>query len=533
MRLSRLLAGLCLLVLLAVAAVWGVLYSNAGNACIVRWGVAMAAQSLEADMQFGDVKGSLLETLHIDGIQGMVRRSRTGFAAGPARISLKLREAARRGIVIESLECPWIKVWGMPNPGWLADIPELPPLTCQADLPLPVGIDRIRLDRIDWTPAASGPIEIRVASFAIDPATSSAGLQPVSFHVDARLRGTTLFSAGFRGGLSRSRASLSGTITGKIAFVPFETELKISVRREGVFTEGTLAETRIDLAAFSRWLSPLWRENIPIFVNGQVSGGGAWIVQPRLGFVGRFQGRFERVTFMMTGLNLLLAELNSNWKIFDGKLHIENDNSLFVGFPATLKGTVGITAGRMPDWSLEARVADLPLAELVATLPWALRYGYGIPDLAGVASVAARFDGTAPGILVNGTARVSRRAGALATSSISVRYRHDVGQPDRWDLETSWTSESAIPKGFSGITVQKTRLGDTLKPPFDVRFEAHGAHVDKLEARLGISPRGSGALELSGHFGINRWENVVAEPGGAPVRIPQDLGLLDLLLPGM
>lgn len=532
MRLSRLLFGFFLLMLLAGIAAWAVLSSTAGNGYIVRWGSVMAAQSLDADMQLGEVRGSVLDTLHIDGIQGMVRRSRTGFAVGPVDIGLKLREAARRGLVIESLECPWIRIWGMPNPAWLADIPELPPLTCQADLRLPVGIDRIRLDRIDWMPAASGPIEIGIASFAIDPAPRSTGLQPVSFRVCARLRGATLLSAVFQGELSTSRTSLSGTINGAIVWIPFETALKVSVRRDGVFAEGTLTETRVDLASLSKWLSPLWRDRLPIFVNGEVSGAGTWMAQPKLGFAGRFQGRLAQITVVLTGFNLSLAELNSDWNFFDGKLSVENDKSRFLGFPGNLKGTVGIRAGQKPDWAIEARVADVPLAELVATLPWALRYGYGIPDLAGAASMTARFDGTAPGILINGTARVSRRDGSPATSSLAMRYRHEGGQPDRWDLETSWTSESVIPKGFSEITVREARLGDTLKPPVAVRFEAHGAHIDKLETRLGVSWPDAPAWEFSGHHAGTSWEDVTAEPGGVPVKIPQDLRLLDLLLPG-
>lgn len=533
MRLSRLVLGSFLVVLFAVLGTWGVLSSTVGNEYVVRWGAMMAAQSLDADMQLGGVTGTVLEALCIDGVQGMVRRSRTGFAAGPVRISFKLREAARRGLVIETLSCPWVKFWGgVPVPPWLDGLPELPPPTCQADLRLPVGIDRIRLDRIDWLPAASGPLEITVASFAIDPASRSNGLQPVSFSLAVRYRSAEFAVASFQGHLASTRVSLAGNISGNIFGFPFGTEVKVAVKRDGVFAEGTLAETRIDLTVLSKWLSPLWRDSVPLFVNGWISGGGTWMAQPKIGFAGRFQGRFDHVVFVLTGFNLPLAELNSTWKFFDGKLHVENDDSRFLGFPASLSGSVALAAGLKPDWGIEARIADLPLGDLVATLPWTVRYGYGIPDLTGTASLTARFDGTAPGILVNATALVARNAGSAATSSVSIRYRHAAGQPDRWDLEAGWTAESEMPKGFAGLPVRTAISGEPLRPPFSFHFEGHGAHADKLDARLGIFWSDGDAWEATGHLDGKTWDGVVAGPERVPAAIPQALGLVDVLLPG-
>lgn len=534
MRISRLMLGLFLVVLLAILGAWGALSSATGNEYLVRWGAMMAAQSLGVDMQLGRATGTVLETLRIDGVQGMVRHSRTGFAAGPVEISFKLREAARRGLVIETLSCPRLKLWGgVPIPPWLGGLPDLPPPTCQADLKLPVGIDRIRLDRIDWMPTASGPVEVTVASFAIDPASRTNGLQPVSFSLTVRFRDTVFAAAAFEGQLTSTRASLSGKISGNILGFPVDTGLKVSVKGDGVFAEGTLADTRIDLTVLAKWLSPLWRDTVPLFVNGCITGGGTWMAQPKLGFAGRFQGRFEHVVFVLTGFNLPLAELDAPWKFFDGRLHIENGDSRFIGFPASFSGTVTLAAGLKPDWSIDARVADLPLAELVATLPWAVRYGYGVPDLVGSASMTARFDGTAPGILVNATALVAKNVGSAATSSISIRYRHAAGQPDRWDLESCWTAESGMPRGFVGLPVRPAPSGEPLRPPFEFRFEGHGAHVDKLDTRLGISWNGGGAWEATGLLEGRIWDGVAAGPERLPVSIPQGLGLVDFLLPGM
>ncbi|HOT27060.1 MAG TPA: hypothetical protein PLU72_02650 [Candidatus Ozemobacteraceae bacterium] len=534
MRLFRLMLGLVLVVLFAALGAWGALSSAAGNEYVVRWGAMMAAQNLDADMQLGRVTGTVLEALRIDGVQGMVRRSRTGFVAGPVEISFNLRQAPRRGLVIGTLDCPWLKLWGgVPVPPWFGALPELPPPTCQADLKLPVGIDRVRLGRIDWMPAASGPVEVTIASFAIDPASRTNGLQPVSFSLSVRFKGAEFAAAAFDGHLASTRAALSGKIEGNIFGFPVDSGLKVSVKRDGVFAEGTLAEMRVDLTVLSKWLSPLWRDTVPLFVNGRVTAGGTWMVQPKIGFAGRFQGRFDRVVFVLTGFNLPLAELNAPWKFFDDKLHIENENSRFIGFPASFSGAVALAAGLKPDWGIEARVADLPLAELIATLPWAVRYGYGVPYLAGLASMTARFDGTAPGILVNATALVARQTGSAATSSVSIRYRHAAGQPDRWDLESRWTAESVMPKGFAGLPVRTAPSGEPLRTPFEFRFEGHGTHVDKLDARLGILWNESSAWEATGLLEGHTWEGVVAGPEGTPVALPQGLGLVDFLLPGM
>lgn len=534
MRLSRLMFGLLLVILFAALGAWGALSSTAGNEYVVRWGAMMAAQNVDADMQLGRVTGTVLDALRIDGVQGMVRRSRTGFAAGPIEISFNLRQAARRGLVIGTLNCPWVKLWGgVAVPPWLGALPDLPPPTCQADLKLPVGIDRIRLDRIDWMPAASGPVEVTVASFAIDAASRTNGLQPVSFSLSVRFKGAEFAAAAFEGRLASNRASLTGKMAGNILSFPVDAGLKVSVKRDGVFAEGTLAETRVDLTVLSKWLSPFWRDTVPLFVNGGITGGGTWMAQPKIGFAGRFQGRFDRVVFVLTGFNLPLAELNAPWKFFDGKLHVENGDSRVIGFPASFSGTVALAAGLKPDWGIEARVADLPLAELVATLPWALRYGYGIPELAGLASISARFDGTAPGILVNATALMARQTGSAATSSVSIRYRHAAGQPDRWDLESCWTAESVMPKGFAGLPVRSAPSGESVRPPFEFRFEGHGTHVDKLDARLGILWNDSATWEAAGLLEGHTWDGVVAGPESRPVALPQGLGLIDFLLPGM
>jgi len=533
MRLSRLMLGFFLVVLFAILGAWGALSSVAGNEYVVRWGAMMAAQSLDADMQLGRVTGTVLEALHIDGIQGMARRSRMGFAAGPVEIAFNLREAARRGLVIGTLTCPWLKLWGgVPMPPWLGELPGMPPPTCQADLKLPVGIDRIRLGRIDWIPAASGPVEVTVASFAIDPASRTNGLQPMSFMMAVRFRDAEFAAARFEGHLASTKAFLAGKISGSIFGFPVDTGLKVSVKREGVFAEGTLADTRIDLTALSKWLSPLWHDTVPLFVNGSLTGGGTWMAQPKLGFAGRFQGRFDRVVFILTGFNLPLVELNAPWKFFDGKLHVEHGDSRFIGFPASFSGTVGLAGGLKPDWSIEARVADLPLNELVATLPWAVRYGYGVPDLAGAASVTARFDGIAPGILVNATALMARATGSAATSSLSIRYRHAAGQPDRWDLESCWTAGTDMPRGFAGLPVRVVPSGESLRPPFEFRFEGHGTYVDRLDTRLGISWSDGGAWQATGLLEGPTWDGPIVDPEGQPVTIPQDLGLIDFLLPG-
>ncbi|HNW35243.1 MAG TPA: hypothetical protein PKM25_09955 [Candidatus Ozemobacteraceae bacterium] len=522
-----------ILLLLAAAAAWIALSSHAGSDLFVRWGAAIAAQRLDADMQIGKSGGSLLDVLSIDGLHGVLRRSRLGFAAGPLRFTLKLREAIGRGLVIENLECPWIKIWGAPNPGWLADLPDLPPFQCQVVTPLPIGFDRVRLDRIEWVPVASGPVEVGITSFTIDPVAGASGTQPVSFGLFGRLKQMNLVTGGFTGELHTRRGTVSGRLTAKIAGIQLAALVKIAMQRDGISAEGSLSETGVDLASLSRWLSPLWKEHLPLAASGEVTGSGTWLFQPRLGFLGAFQGGIHGAQAVLTGLNIPLIELNAAWKYFDGKIYIADNKSFVLGFPARIGGSIGVSPGRRPDWNIETAVSDIPLEELVATLPWAVRYGYSVPDVTGMASLTARFDGGDPGILVNCSAQMMRRSGGIATSVVMLRYRHEGGQADRWDLESAWTAESVVPRSFSAITVDRAAIGRMLNPPLTVNFEGHGAQPSKLEARLGVSSAGGRAWQFSGHLDGNEWSDVTADPGSLPATFPQAFDLPGFLLPGM
>jgi len=136
-------------------------------------------------------------------------------------------------------------------------------------------------------------------------------------------------------------------------------------------------------------------------------------------------------------------------------------------------------------------------------------------------------------VLVNCSAQIARRSGKIATSAVMLRYRHEGGQTDRWDLETVWTAETAVPKGFSGITVDRVRIGRMLNSPVTVNFKAHGAQPTRLEARLGVSSADGETWQFSGHLDGNTWSDVVAGPDNVPSTFPHDLDLPGFLLPEM
>lgn len=532
MRPLRLLLGIIILCLTSLGAIWLMLSSASGNAVLAQWAASTLERNLDAEVRLGPLQGSVLDRLILEGIHGVLRRTRLGFASGRVELRLTLRDAIRRGLVIDRLECPWIRVWGAPHPGWLADLPELPPFQCQVVSRLPVGINRLRLGLIEWTPAASGPIEIGLASLSIDPISGASGTQPVSFDVRGRFKGVDLVNARFTGNLDAAQRTLRGRLEGRLALFPVDAAVRLELQRDGLAVELGLAELRISLSALTRWLAPLWKREYPLAFTGEITGSGTWLFQPKTGILSGFQGQMLHATAILTGFNLSLVDVNADWRYFDGRIHLTDRGSRVLGFPAMIAGSVGLNGRSHPDWSLELGVPEIPLVDLIATLPWALRYGYGVPELDGVASLSARFDGQAPGILVNGSGLVSLRRRGIATSAVALRFRRDDGHGGRWDARAAWTAETGLPSLLTRIRVAGEPIGSGLPSPVGVVFEAHGPAPDRFETRLGFSGADGASVQLTGDYESGVWRDFVTEPGMDPATLPQELTLPGFLLPG-
>ncbi|HOY66259.1 MAG TPA: hypothetical protein PLP29_05170 [Candidatus Ozemobacteraceae bacterium] len=532
MRPLRLLLGITILCLSTLGAIWLVLSSASGNAVLAQWAAATLERNLDAEVRLGPLHGSVLDRLTLEGIHGVLRRTRLGFASGRVELNLTLRDAIRRGLVIDRLECPWVRVWGAPNPGWLADLPDLPPFQCQVVSQLPVGVNRLRLGLIEWMPAASGPVEIGLASLSIDPITGASGTQPVEFDVHARFKGIDLFAARFTGELHAAQRKLRGRLDGRLALFPVGAAVRLELQRDGVAAEIGLDDLHVSLASLTKWLDPLWKKNYPLAFSGEITGSGTWIYQPKMGMLSGFQGQLNHVVAIMTGFNLSLAEVNADWRFFDGRMHLTDRGCQALGFPASITGSVGFAAPSRPDWSLELSIPEVPLGELVATLPWALRYGYGVPELDGTASLSARIDGPTPGILVNGSALVSLRKRGIATSAVMLRFRRDEGHGGRWDVCSAWTAESELPDLLRRIRAGGATIGNDLQMPIGVVFEAHGPVPDRLETRIGFAGADGTSLHLAGDYEGGVWSGFVTEPGMEPATLSQGLTLPDFLLPG-
>ncbi len=422
------------------------------------------------NLSLGEFSGSVWNGIRIATLSGTLPGERLQFAAEGLEVSPGLTSIFGGRLRIVSLSCKSFMIEGVPRPGWLEGIPDIPPYGCFVGAPPVVELGEAHLDVFRWFPAASGPIELQLTGLEIGNPPSGRAPHPLRFSCAALFRNRPLFTASFTGRLGIQKAEAGGSFTARLLDQPVTGEINVGRKKSGFSASGVTNPASFDLTSIFRWLSPLWIKEFPFGFDGFLDFGGSWVFDSDLGFSGNLGGEIRKTRLVAQGLFLTIFELNSKWKLFNGKLDFEDSGSTFAGFPAKLAGSLRLQDSAPPT-DLVFEVASLPMREFIQNLPWLLTRNLQLAAISGTGSLSVHLSGTPPDLLA--TVRLPEidivNLGTPAKLDGTLTWRWSFPQPPSCHVSCSWVATAAVPLVYSAVQDGRSPLITTLLPP--VRFQ--------------------------------------------------------------
>ncbi len=518
---------------LGAAIIWGVLGTTAGARWTLGQAVGILSRTTEVALRLGEVHGSIWGGLHLAECSGRLPGQRCAFRLASVSLQILPWPTLQRGLTVEHLACDRIEMTGPPPATWVTRVPA-PPFECLA---LPGGLPEIRSLRvgtIDWCPEASSPLHVRLDDLVLARAMGSgassaarlgAGVLTVLERPVARAK--------LNGAWTPSAMAVEGTIEGTVLGQPFASEVRVSSHPQGACpVSGRLLPLTLDLASFSRWLCPLWQDHLPLALEGRLSGEGSWAYSPQMGLLANLSGELRQGRVVAVGLFWSILEMNLGWKLFDGRLALTDLGSTFLGAAAHLDGEVAWPPGAGTEWNLHFEVPSAPVEQVLAGMPWMVRIGFRLPELAGLASLSCRLTGTTPqitGTLEGTDLRLAWPGGGEARFRGSAAFRQTQPGDGRWRLTFGWTAAQP-PRGlFSALRLDHETLEGRVTGPVELRATLVGPTLDDLQMRARVdSP--AGTFGLAGIWAGGGWNHLhfrpgvpagwEDEPGGEPLAPP-------------
>ncbi len=355
-------------------------------------------------------------------------------------------------------------------------------------------IRSLDLGRVDWFPAASGPLHVFLEGVRLAPPTGAGASQTLRLAAGVEVHGRPAGRWTFDGAWSNREMALSGLLAGSLLGQPVSSEVRVACGKGACALSGQLHPVDLDLSSFSRWLCPLWQGVVPVGAEGRLRGSGSWAWDPRLGGLANLSGEARGVRLVAVGLFWPILELNVAWQLFDGRLSLSDLGSSLLGAPARVGGGVALGGGNGPDWDLRLDVPRAELAEVLAGLPWVVRTGFQLPALSGVASLAVQLHGVAPQVTggIWADDLLIRHPAGDARLQARAEVRQEAVGGDRWQVGFDWTAP-AVPAGvFDRLTADGVPLSQRVAGPLTLRARLEGPAADHLRMRLWAESAGGG-----------------------------------------
>lgn len=493
--------------LIGAGILWGVLGTTAGACWTLNQAIAILSRSSDVALKMGPIQGSIWGGLHLAECSGRLPGQRFAFRLASVSLQILPWPTLQRGLTVEELACDRIELAGPPPATWVWRIPP-PPLECLA---LPKGwpeIRSLRVHTIEWSPDASSPLRVQLEDLVLARATRPGASSTARLRSGVlTLLDRPLFRITLDGAWSPAAMTIEGTLGGKVLGQPFASEVRISYHPQGSCPfSGRLLPLTLDLAPFSRWMCPLWQEHLPLALEGILTAEGSWAYSPQMGLLANLAGEVRQGRVVAVGLFWSLLEVNLGWKLFDGRLAVTDLGSSFLGAAARLAGEVARGAANGVDWNLRLEVPAAHVDQVLASMPWMVRTGFRLPDLAGLASLTCLITGTGPRIsaALEGADLVLKSQGRESRFRGSATFQQTRPGERRWRLAFGWSAPQP-PRGlFAAMRLGSGTLAGRVTGPVELRACLSGPALDALHLRARIDSPG-GTFGLAGVWGGSGW----------------------------
>ena len=466
-RLSRrVLRTVILLLAMAAGTLAVVIYSDALAVKLVQTAIDIAGNDGRLKITVDGLSGCLASGLRA----GKIRFSRRGpsleVSIKNPHLQINFDRLLTAGVLSLSGKTGHIEVTGLDGI-WLPmqNVPAFYGAACFAGLPTGCEVHEFSIDSLSIRPLASMPGQIEVRSFSITP-TENAGEQQLALQMAGFWQRRQLASGSVDGLLRQKQSRFAGKVTLCLAGQQISSELCLQQKRRKNEISGYIASSSIDIAAISRWLSPLWQDIVPVGFDGRLDCTGSWVYNRELGFLGNLSGACRNLRVVALGFYFAVAELNGHWKLFDGNLIFSDTGSLFAGFPATFSGQVDTILSPNRNWRLNFNCPVIDFASLTSRLPWGLNYSLALPTLSGTATLALALTGRTPEL-----------ACRVSTAGLAVQDQ------DGERLVTGQAGYLQSGHGTSTLDLGFSVLSARVVPPIFKRLQgSHGTLAQRLPA---------------------------------------------------
>lgn len=461
-----------------------------------------SAQGPSCKIESKGLTGSLLTGINCRHLT--LRKAAPYFAAEVENLRLsfdfsRLPVSAR---VMAEVDCEKVTLSGSHFPAdWLKKLPKFPEISCFASLPGNLFLDRAAINRIVLRPCNDDSLRILFDGTTIERPDAK-GQQKLTFAVNGFLQERRFAVGSFSASLEQKKQKAAGRV--ELCFAGRKIVAELVAANKGGRPElsGHVIDGEIDLAVFSRWLIPLWQQGFPFGFDGLIKVGGSWLYNEKAGFLSNLSGEFSSVRLVAQGLFITIFELNGQWKLFDGSLELSDGGSLLAGFPAHLDGRIESIFNAQRRWMLNLKADTIDMARFYADLPWGVRYGSGIPALAGNSRFSMQIRGSLPevdsSLKTDGIQIIGKTSEMITAGSVSFKYLENQ-QPD-WQINLRQTIVSGNSPFFQRFVGNSGNLGGRVAPENELIWEARGKNLPNLVVKGALRGGDSEIARVAGSF---------------------------------
>ncbi|MBF0499974.1 MAG: hypothetical protein HQM09_07565 [Candidatus Riflebacteria bacterium] len=481
-----------------------------GTSFVVERFTDVIAAQQGMDLRIEGLSGSFYDGIQVRQIVGFIRRARLNFVLNALEIGISWRSLISGNARIASIVCEKAHIQGPPSPAWMETLPPLPgaKFGCLAFPPLRFQIDRLRVMNIEWQTNASGP-SLLVHGLELDPApaTGKRGMQPFRMALSGNWYGEPVITTEAVGSFSMSELSLEGILDGCSFGTTFRNEFHAHFDHEKCTIDGYLDIPMIDIASLSHRFEGLWIDKWPLKATGTLSLAGSWLVNSGSGFTGNIRGKASRLGIIITGLNMSLMEISAEAMIHQDHLQFTDSGSLFFGRPARIEGGIEFSKISQIKSDLHFLVDDFSVEDFVASLPWALRYGLGLPELSGTAGLKIHLTGVEPMMhaALSGDALEIHKGTVKANLNGKCEIRSEGTSLSNIHISFQWLCNEGIPTLLARLTGEKGSV--VSHPPVSFQAVLTGSSTQLLNL-IGTFTINGKTIPISGRQIDGKLENL-------------------------
>lgn len=483
------------------------IYSDRFAAEVIKAGVNLAVADGQMRITIDEFSGNLASGMRVKKAR-LVRRSPPfEVSVSDLVVGVNFNRILNGGVFSLSGKAGSVELVGLDGV-WLPlrDLPAYHGPACFAAIPGNVEIHDFAVASMRITPHAGLPGSISVNRCRIYPDAESE-THRLEFGFAGFWHGAQIASGSLNGTIRQRQKRFEGKAQLDFAGQNITSELCLQQKRRQNEISGYIASASIDLAKLSHWLSPLWQNSLPFGFDGTMDCTGSWLFNSELGFLGNLSGHCEKLRIVALGFYFALVELNGTWKLFDGNLNFSDGGSLFAGFPATLSGAVESIASPERNWRLSFVCPAVDFASLTSRLPWGLKYGFSLPDLAGSASVNLALAGKTPDIACRLNTDCLTFAEGKNMHKVTGHAEYLCTGPGSSSIELAFIAESSrlAPLFFRRFHSSDGNLFDRLPTePCTFQWELSGSPLlrQQFKGQLNAGSRKSVGVDGIWHAGI-------------------------------